>query len=187
MERVLIEEKLLEAVIKRTSNDEFEVKFEKGDKSLLTKLFGFLKKKDEPLKVKVVQVMDDNTFKLWINGKVKTVKFVYDYMGRLTGCIIDGLVVSARYLGKERPRPKQVEKDIKEYRYKTELAGKIVKILKPEGTYVKKGEVVLIFESMKMENEIISAIDGYVEEIFVKENDTVLAGTELFLIKKKDK
>jgi len=41
------------------------------------------------------------------------------------------------------------------------------------GDTVKKGDVVLIIESMKLMNEVTSDVDGVVEEILVKNGDAV--------------
>ena len=41
------------------------------------------------------------------------------------------------------------------------------------GDTVKKGDVVLIIESMKLMNEVTSDVDGVVQEILVKNGDAV--------------
>jgi len=65
---------------------------------------------------------------------------------------------------------------------RAEMAGTIVRILKNEGEAVKSGDVVLILEAMKMENEIPSPSDGILSKIFVKEGDRVQIGDPLFSI-----
>lgn len=45
------------------------------------------------------------------------------------------------------------------------IPGKVVSIAVSEGMRVSSGEVVLILEAMKMQNEIKSPIDGIVKEI----------------------
>ena len=47
-----------------------------------------------------------------------------------------------------------------------------VKKATPNGT-VKKGDVVLIIESMKLMNEVTSDVEGVVQEILVKNGDAV--------------
>ena len=42
-----------------------------------------------------------------------------------------------------------------------------------EGDTVKKGDVVLIIESMKLMNEVTSDVEGVVQEILVKNGDAV--------------
>jgi glutaconyl-CoA decarboxylase len=61
------------------------------------------------------------------------------------------------------------------------MPGKVMKILVNVGTPVKNGEMVLILEAMKMENEIFSTSDGVVKELRCKEGDNVNSG-DVFMI-----
>ncbi len=53
------------------------------------------------------------------------------------------------------------------------MPGKVVSVKVSPGDKVKKGDVLLVIEAMKMENEIHSPIDGTVGEIYVREGDQV--------------
>ncbi len=53
------------------------------------------------------------------------------------------------------------------------MPGKVVSVKVSPGDRVKKGDVLLVVEAMKMENEIHSPIDGTVEEVYVREGDNV--------------
>ena len=53
------------------------------------------------------------------------------------------------------------------------MPGLIVKIPVSEGQEVKKGDVLVILESMKMQNELKSPRDGKVTRIQVKPGDSV--------------
>ncbi len=53
------------------------------------------------------------------------------------------------------------------------MPGKVVSVKVSPGDKVKKGDVLLIIEAMKMENEIHSPIDGTVGEIYVREGDQI--------------
>lgn len=59
------------------------------------------------------------------------------------------------------------------------MPGKILKIVAAAGTAVKRGEVLLILEAMKMENEIVAPQDGTVASVNVAVGDSVEAGTVL--------
>lgn len=59
------------------------------------------------------------------------------------------------------------------------MPGSIFKILVKEGDAVKKGDVVLILEAMKMENEIFAAADGVVSSINVTTGTAVNTGDVL--------
>ena len=53
------------------------------------------------------------------------------------------------------------------------IAGKVVDIKVNVGDTVKKGDVVLIVEAMKLENEVVSAFNGTVKEIKVSKGAAV--------------
>lgn len=63
-----------------------------------------------------------------------------------------------------------------------EMPGKVVKVGLAPGDPVAEGQGVVVIEAMKMENEIVSPIEGVVREIAVAEGDTVEAGAELFTV-----
>lgn len=65
---------------------------------------------------------------------------------------------------------------------KAPLPGVVTKILVKEGQAVKKGEVVLVLEAMKMENNITAEADGTVSGICVSAGDSVMEGTTLITI-----
>ncbi len=62
------------------------------------------------------------------------------------------------------------------------MPGRIVRVLVKKGDSVSKGGALLVLEAMKMENEIASAADGIVTEVFVGIGDTVDSGAELIQI-----
>ncbi|MBQ9120270.1 MAG: biotin/lipoyl-binding protein [Lachnospiraceae bacterium] len=59
------------------------------------------------------------------------------------------------------------------------MPGKILAIKADAGKAVKKGEVVLVLEAMKMENEIVAPQDGTIASINVSVGATVEAGEVL--------
>lgn len=62
------------------------------------------------------------------------------------------------------------------------LPGKVTKIFRKPGSLVKKGEVILIVESMKMENEIIARVDGKIAKILVSEGQAIKSGDVLAIM-----
>jgi len=62
------------------------------------------------------------------------------------------------------------------------MPGNIVKIMVSEGKAVKKGDVLLVLEAMKMENEIMAERDGTVAAVYVREGAQVNAGDPLVTI-----
>ncbi|MCR5783678.1 MAG: acetyl-CoA carboxylase biotin carboxyl carrier protein subunit [Clostridia bacterium] len=63
------------------------------------------------------------------------------------------------------------------------MPGTVIRIEKPEGSAVKKGDLVLILEAMKMENEILSPADGTVTNMYCEAGGTVAGGDVLFQVK----
>lgn len=59
------------------------------------------------------------------------------------------------------------------------MPGKILSVKASAGQAVKKGEVILILEAMKMENEVVAPQDGTVASINVAAGDSVEAGAVL--------
>ena len=56
------------------------------------------------------------------------------------------------------------------------MPGKILKVNVNAGAAVKKGDVLLVLEAMKMENEIVAPQDGTVASVNVSKGDSVEAG-----------
>ncbi len=59
------------------------------------------------------------------------------------------------------------------------IPGKVFKIIAKPGDAVKTGDLILIIEAMKMENEITAECDGTIAAIPVNEGDNVAAGDVL--------
>ena len=62
------------------------------------------------------------------------------------------------------------------------MPGNILDVKVSAGTAVKKGDVLLILEAMKMENEIMAPCDGTVASVNVQKGATVESGTVLCVI-----
>lgn len=65
---------------------------------------------------------------------------------------------------------------------KAPLPGVVTKVLVGDGQHVKKGDVVLVLEAMKMENNITAECDGKVTGIYCEPGDSVMEGTTLITI-----
>jgi biotin carboxyl carrier protein len=59
------------------------------------------------------------------------------------------------------------------------MPGKILGVKTSVGASVKKGEVIMILEAMKMENEIVAPEDGTIASIDTSEGASVEAGDVL--------
>ena len=65
---------------------------------------------------------------------------------------------------------------------KAPLPGTIIELKVNVGDVVKQGDVVLVLEAMKMQNNIESEYDGTVTSISVKQGETVMEGAVLLTI-----
>jgi len=59
------------------------------------------------------------------------------------------------------------------------MPGKVLSVKASVGAAVTKGQVIMILEAMKMENEIVAPQDGTIASIDVSEGASVEAGTVL--------
>ncbi len=62
------------------------------------------------------------------------------------------------------------------------MPGNILAVAVKAGDIVKKGQVLVVLEAMKMENEIVSTVDGKVSAVSVSKGQTVNAGDVLVQI-----
>ncbi len=53
------------------------------------------------------------------------------------------------------------------------MPGTILKVNVSQGQSVKAGEVLLVLEAMKMENDIVAPVDGVVKQLLVSKGSTV--------------
>ncbi len=59
------------------------------------------------------------------------------------------------------------------------MPGTILDVKASQGQSVSKGDVIMVLEAMKMENDIVAPCDGTVTSIVVKKGDTVQSGDTL--------
>jgi biotin carboxyl carrier protein len=62
---------------------------------------------------------------------------------------------------------------------KSPLQGKVLKVVVAEGQVVKRGDTLMVIESMKMENNIAAQADGVVRKIMVAAEQNILQGDAL--------
>ena len=88
--------------------------------------------------------------------------------------------VVQRYSPAQEARAQSTEKKVQTLR--SQITGKVLKILVNEGQVVTATEPLLIIEAMKMENRIFARSGGKVSGIKVKEGALVSTGDELMRI-----
>ncbi|HZD42885.1 MAG TPA: biotin/lipoyl-containing protein, partial [Methanomicrobiales archaeon] len=102
---------------------------------------------------------------------------------------VDGEIFSVRIVSVEgaevasSPKPhEKIPHGEMEGGVKSNMQGMVLEVVARTGTLVKKGDVLIVLEAMKMENPIKSPKDGKVGEIFVNQGDVVQSGDVLLVI-----
>ncbi len=67
-------------------------------------------------------------------------------------------------------------------RLRSQMPGKIVKVLVKEGDLVEKDQSLMVIEAMKMENQIRAPGSGTVKKISVSQGQTVESGADLLFL-----
>ncbi len=62
------------------------------------------------------------------------------------------------------------------------MPGTILDVKVSQGASVKKGDILLVLEAMKMENEIVAPCDGTVKQVVVAKGASVNSGDALVVI-----
>jgi len=63
------------------------------------------------------------------------------------------------------------------------IPGVVTSITVKEGSHVNKGEQIMVYEAMKMQNIIRAPFDGTVEKIFVKPGEKTAKGVVMIYLK----
>ncbi|MGM0603444.1 MAG: biotin/lipoyl-containing protein [Bacillota bacterium] len=122
-------------------------------------------------------------FKIKVNGNQYDVEV--EEMGKMDNSVegFEKTDVDKEYTSLKMPRPeKMFESIIRGDAVKAPINGTVLDIMISESEMVRQGDVLLILEAMKMENEITSPKDGKVKEIAVSKNDKVDTGDILIKI-----
>lgn len=96
--------------------------------------------------------------------------------------VTDGAVVSAPVKAapaKKAPAKKAASGTQGGIKVTAPMPGKILSVKASVGQSVKKGDVIMLLEAMKMENEIVAPEDGTVASIDTSEGASVEAGSVL--------
>lgn len=102
----------------------------------------------------------------------------YEVTVEETGATNQAPVASASVAPKVAKAPKAKEKQ-GSVKINSPMPGKILNVKAKEGDSVKKGDVIILLEAMKMENEIVASQDGVLASVNVAVGDAVEAGDVL--------
>ena len=92
---------------------------------------------------------------------------------------VDGVAYSFKAEGLEEPLAKPPRKAVSAVVVEEAggitaiMPGLVIKVLKQEGDRVQPGDVVVVLEAMKMQNELHAKRGGVVKQVLVKDGDSV--------------
>ena len=123
----------------------------------------------------VIKKFDNGVIKMEVNGSPFKVEIEKEESSSKTPRLV-------RHPVHKPAGSHKIEKNTTESVIVTPLPGVIMSISVKEGDEVTKGQKLLIYEAMKMENNILAESDGVVAKIHVSVNDNVLQGDKLITI-----
>ncbi len=124
-------------------------------------------------------------FRITINGKV------FEVEAQELGQDIQGQALAAPAVSPARPDPAPAPASAQPKpkasagagtRIEAPLPGLVLDVKVTEGAQVSQGQVLVILEAMKMENEIVAPEDGTVAQIAVGKGDSVSSGDVLVVL-----
>jgi len=120
----------------------------------------------------------------FLNNRLFQIEVDKDNEGYPQGIYIDGehfntglLKIDKLFYFKEKPTKMKKSGIVKSF-----IPGSIKKIYLKQGASVKEGDIVLIHEAMKMENEIRAPKSGILKSLGVSEGENILSNHILFEI-----
>jgi biotin carboxyl carrier protein len=136
--------------------------------------------------------VDGGPERRWTGSRLGAAEWRFDdgSGGRTVGAWIDGavadVVVAGHPMRGEVVDPRDAafsltSKDA-EGRTSSPMPGVIVRVPVAVGETVREGQVLVVVEAMKMENEYKSAVDGVVSEVAVEPGQTVDSGALLVVV-----
>lgn len=118
-----------------------------------------------------INSFDENMAEVDVNGSIYQVELEKEVKTSKTPKLV-------------RPKPKPTQADKPKpatglSKVVAPLPGTIIKINVKEGDAVKKGDVLMIMEAMKMENNVLAEKDGVIKKVQVNEGVAILQGDVL--------
>ena len=131
-------------------------------------------------KIKILNIAADGMVEFLLNGKYHNVRYT-DSNSKMLKMLIDGKEATVNLI----PNVSTTRSDniTDKSRYLTSsIPGKVISILVKKDDHVKKGEPVIVVESMKMQVRIKAHKDGVIKDIKVKEGTTIARNDTIAII-----
>jgi biotin carboxyl carrier protein len=124
-----------------------------------------------------IKKMEDNQAKIEVNGTVYNVELNKEQSSAKTPILRRPAIKHAAGSDKISKSSSAI------FKVKAPLPGNILQVFVKQGDNIKKGDKILQYEAMKMENDVLSDKDGIIESIKVSIGDAILQDDILVEIK----
>ena len=118
--------------------------------------------------------LENRTAKIEVNGTLYDVEIAKEVMTSKTPKLVRSIV--------KPPKETEDKGSAGVTKVNAPLPGNIIQVVKKVGDKVALGDLVLMYEAMKMENKVLAEVDGTIKSIKVNVGDAVLQGDVLFEI-----
>ncbi|MEM2975766.1 MAG: biotin/lipoyl-containing protein [Candidatus Bathyarchaeia archaeon] len=132
----------------------------------------FIKVEGKPYMIELIKNMGDKSVTVKVDGTVYTARLAYK-RNTFAQALTPTITTSQKLL-----KTSVLEKGA----VIASMPGKVVLLRVKPGDSVRAGDVLLVVESMKMENEIVSPFSGVVKEVKVSEGSTVNIGEVMLIL-----
>lgn len=126
--------------------------------------------------------IDGQSFKVKVEGKIDDGKISAEVNGRPYEVLIERVRVERTAPKKEGKEKKKAAEAAVAGAIVAPLPGTVKSVKVKEGDGVNPGDIVVILEAMKMENEITASVAGKVKEIKVSQGQAVDGGEVLLIL-----
>ncbi len=126
-----------------------------------------------------IKKMEDQQAKIEVNGTIYNIELHKEQSISKTPILRRPVI--------EHPKGSHKIKKINEtiFKIKAPLPGNILQLFVKQGDDIKKGDKLLQYEAMKMENNLLSEKDGIVTKIKVNVGDSVLQDDDMIYLELK--
>lgn len=120
-------------------------------------------------KVKNVKVVDSE-----ISFEINGMNMTMDTWAKGDDCFVHHALSGQVEMTRQQRFPLK-SAEVEKGSYLSPMPSQVVKVLVKQGQKVSEGDALIVLNSMKMENTIVSEINGTVEEVYITDNQTIEA------------
>ncbi len=131
-------------------------------------------------RINIVNINNDGTVEFLLNGKYHNVRYI-ESNSKVLKMLIDGKEATVNLIPNATTAKSDSIADKSRY-LTSSIPGKVISVLIKKDDIVKKGDPVIVVESMKMQVRIKAHKDGVIKDIKVKEGMTIARNDTIAVI-----